>query len=533
MDTKEVIFPEFCKIGVRGFAGKYNLVTLGVFSIFGRCAIKPFLMSASLVLILLLFYFGLLILISYFTSRKADNETFFTANRTSPWYLVAFGMIGAQLSGVTFISIPGEVGNGGWVYLPVVLGNCIGYILIGIVLLPLFYKLNLISIYSWLGTRFGESARLTGSFFFMISQLVGASFRLFLVVGILQLAVFDAMGIPFAATVFITIALVWVYTFRGGIKTIVWTDALQTIFMLVSVILTIVVICRSLGFDFGAMVSAVRESHFSRVFDFDWRSGHNAVKQFLAGIAITVSLNGLDQNMMQKNLTCKSLRACQTNMFSFSGLFLGANILFLTLGALLYIFAETRGIMLPPKTDEVFAFLSLNYFGWIAGLFFLLGITAAAYSSVDSSLTALTTSFSIDFLKINPRDSGQKRKRILVHLSFSLLMCLVIVLFRELNDSSVVNALFKAIGYTYGPILALFAFGLTTRYQVKGNRLPWVCMASPVLAGLFDRYSEHLLWGYRCGFEILLWNALICFLGLLFIRKTAGNRKTDMVKNRK
>lgn len=475
-------------------------------------------MTTGLVLTVLLAYFGLLIIVSFFTGKKADNETFFTANRTSPWYLVAFGMIGASLSGVTFISIPGEVGSSHWIYLPVALGNCIGYVVIAVVLLPLFYKLNLVSIYSWLGSRFGENARLTGSFFFIISQLVGASFRLFLVVGVLQLAVFDSMGIPFAATVFITIGLVWVYTFRGGIKTIVWTDALQTIFMLISVVLTIVVICRSMGFDFGAMVSTVRESDLSRTFDFDWRSGHNAVKQFLAGIAITVSLNGLDQNMMQKNLTCRTLKACRTNMFSFSGLFLIANVLFLMLGALLYIYAAENGITLPEKTDDVFAYLSLNHFGLVAGLFFLLGITAAAYSSVDSSLTALTTSFSIDFLKIDPRDAGQKRRRILVHLSFSVLMCLVIILFRELNNSSVVNTLLKAVGYTYGPILALFTFGLVTRYQIKPRLLPVVCLLSPVISYIINCNSEQWLWGYRFGFEILLLNGLICFVGLGMIK---------------
>lgn len=481
-----------------------------------------FRMTTGLVLTVLLAYFGLLIIVSFFTGKKADNETFFTANRTSPWYLVAFGMIGASLSGVTFISIPGEVGSSHWTYLPVVLGNCIGYVVIAVVLLPLFYKLNLVSIYSWLGTRFGENARLTGSFFFIISQLVGASFRLFLVVGVLQLAVFDSMGIPFAATVFITIGLVWVYTFRGGIKTIVWTDALQTIFMLISVVLTIFVICRSLGFDFSAMVSTVRESDLSRTFEFDWRSGHNAVKQFLAGIAITVSLNGLDQNMMQKNLTCRTLKACRTNMFSFSGLFLIANVLFLMLGALLYIYAAEKGITLPEKTDDVFAYLSLNHFGLIAGLFFLLGITAAAYSSVDSSLTALTTSFSIDFLKIDPRDAGQKRRRILVHLSFSVLMCLVIILFREMNNSSVVNTLLKAVGYTYGPILALFTFGLVTRYQVKPRLLPVVCLLSPVISYIINCNSEQWLWGYRFGFEILLLNGLICFVGLGLIKKAKG-----------
>lgn len=476
------------------------------------------MMMTTLALIVLAGYFGLLVAVSFFTSRKADGETFFTGNRTSPWYLVAFGMIGASLSGVTFVSIPGEVGNSGWTYLPVVVGNCVGYAVIALVLLPLFYRLKLISIYSWLGNRFGESSRLTGSFFFIISQLIGASFRLFLVVGVLQLAVFDALGIPFAATVLITIGLVWVYTFRGGIKTIVWTDTLQTIFMLASVAVTIGIICQALDFDFGTLAATVKDSELSRVWDFDWRSGHNTIKQFVSGIAITIAINGLDQNIMQKNLTCRSVLACQTNMFSFSGMFLLSNILFLVLGVLLYTYAEAEGIALPEKTDDVFAYLSLHYFGMAAGIIFLLGITAAAYSSVDSSLTALTTSFCIDFLKLNPQAPEQKRKRILVHLTFSLLMCGVIILFRELNDGSVINTLFTAVGYTYGPILALFVFGLATRRQVKNRWVPIVCLVSPLLSYLIQSHSEEWLGGYRFGFEILLLNALICCIGLWCIR---------------
>lgn len=476
-------------------------------------------MPTAWILIILLSYFGVLIIISFFTSRKADNETFFTANRTSPWYLVAFGMIGTSLSGVTFISIPGEVGNSGWTYLPVVIGNCVGYVLIALILLPLFYKLRLISIYSWLGDRFGENARLTGSFFFILSQLIGASFRLFLVVGVLQLAFFDSIGIPFAVTVLIMIALVWIYTFRGGIKTIVWTDTLQTVFMLLSVGITIAVISQDLNLDFGGMAKTIGRSPLSRILEWDWRSEHYVFKQFLAGIAITVAINGLDQNIMQKNLTCKSLKDCRINMYSFSFLFFVSNVLFLVLGALLYIFAGEKGISLDMRTDEVFAYLSLHYFGWIAGIFFLLGITAAAYSSVDSSLTALTTSFSIDFLKLNPKDAGQKRKRIGVHLSFSLLMCMIIILFRELNNTSVVNAVLKAVGYTYGPILGLFAFGLLTRYQVKEKYLLWICLSSPLLSYLADLYSKQFLWGYRFGFEILLLNGLLCFIGLYLIRE--------------
>lgn len=476
-------------------------------------------MSVSLVLVVLLSYFLILILIGFVTTRKVNSESFFTANRNSPWYLVAFGMIGTSLSGVTFISIPGEVGHTHWTYLALVFGNCVGYIVIATVLLPLFYKLNLVSIYSWLGTRFGGRARLTGSFFFILSQLIGASFRLFLVVGVLQLAFFNAVGIPFAVTVFITIGFVWIYTVRGGIKTIVWTDTLQTVFMIISVILTIVIINRALNYDFSSAMAAIKESPFSRVFDFDWRSSQNTVKQFLAGIAITVSLNGLDQNMMQKNLTCRTLRDCKINMFSFSFLFLVTNLLFLILGALLYLYAGQNGITLPGKTDDLFPLLSLNYFGLTAALFFLLGITAAAYSSVDSSLTSLTTSFCIDFLKIDPKNPGAKSRRMLVHMAFSLLMFFVIILFREVNSSSVLSAVLKAVGYTYGPLLGLFAFGLSTKYQVREKYLPLVCLLSPVLSYMVNCYSEQLLFGYRFGFEILLFNGFLCYFGLFLIRE--------------
>ena len=478
-------------------------------------------MSTTLVLTVLLVYFLLLILVGFITTRKVTNESFFTGNRNSPWYLVAFGMIGTTLSGVTFISIPGEVGNTHWTYLTLVFGNCVGYIVIALVLLPLFYKQNLVSIYSWLGNRFGEKARLTGSFFFIVSQLVGASFRLFLVVGVLQLAFFDAIGVPFWLTVFITIVFVWIYTVRGGIKTIVWTDTLQTVFILISVGLTIVVVNKALDFNFSSAIAAIKESPLSRVFEFDWRSGQNTVKQFLAGVAITVCLNGLDQNMMQKNLTCRSLRDCKTNMFTFSFLFLVTNVLFLMLGALLYLYAEKEGIILPGKSDDVFPFLSLNYFGTAAGLFFLLGITAAAYSSVDSSLT---TSFCIDFFFLFPGNKSEKKKRIGVHIVFSLLMIFVVVLFRELNDSSVISSLFKAVGYTYGPLLGLFAFGLTTKYRVRENYLPFVCLLSPVLSYVVNCYSEQLLFGYKFGFEILLFNGLLCYLGLLLIRDKSSGR---------
>lgn len=482
------------------------------------------LMDPGIVLFIILAYFGVLIFIGYLTTRKGkgNSETFFTANRNSPWYLVAFGMIGTSLSGVTFISVPGEVGSTGWTYLTLVMGNCIGYIIIGLFLLPLFYKLNLVSIYTWLGNRFGEKARLTGSAFFILSQLIGASFRLFLVVGVLQLAFFDSVGIPFWVTVFITIAFVWIYTARGGIKTIVWTDTLQTVFMLASLVITIAVIMHALDFNFSTVIWEIRESPFSRTFDFDWRSGQNTIKQLFAGAAITIAINGLDQNIMQKNLTCRSVRDCKINMLSFSGLFLITNIIFLSLGALLYIYAGRNGITLPTKTDDVFPFLALNHFGTATGLFFLLGVIAAAYSSVDSSLTALTTSFCIDFLKVDPGDSRQKKRRIGVHLTFSLLMIFVVILFRELNNGSVVSAVFTAVGYTYGPILGLFTFGLLTKRKVRDRSIPWIAIASPILSYIINLYSEQLLGGYKFGFEILLLNGLFTFTGLLIFSQRKG-----------
>ena len=478
-------------------------------------------MSTSLVLTVLLAYFLLLILVGFVTTRKINSEMFFTANRNSPWYLVAFGMIGTTLSGVTFISIPGEVGNTHWTYLTLVFGNCVGYIVIALVLLPLFYRQNLVSIYSWLGTRFGEKARLTGSFFFIVSQLVGASFRLFLVVGVLQLAFFDAIGVPFWLTVFITIVFVWIYTVRGGIKTIVWTDTLQTVFILISVGLTIVVVNKALDFNFFSAIAAIKESPLSRVFDFDWRSGQNTVKQFLAGVAITVCLNGLDQNMMQKNLTCRSLRDCKTNMFSFSFLFLVTNVLFLMLGVLLYIFAGNQGIQVE-KSDELFPLIATgNYFPAIVGILFIIGLISSAYSAAGSALTALTTSFTVDILGTKGRTEEEIvkiRKR--VHIGMAVIMGITIFVFNLLNNTSVIDAVYILASYTYGPILGLFAFGIFMKQQVRDKYIPLVAILSPILCFILQKNSEVWFNGYQFSYELLIFNALFTFIGLcLLIRK--------------
>jgi Na+/proline symporter len=477
-------------------------------------------MTPLLVFSIILGYFLLLMAISHFTSQKADNATFFTANKESPWYLVAFGMVGATLSGVTFISVPGEVGNSGWTYLQFVMGNMVGYAIIALVLIPLFYRLRLVSIYQYLQDRFGQNSYLTGSGFFLISQTIGASFRLFLAALVLQIAFFDAFGIPFYITVFVTITLIWLYTFRGGIKTIVWTDTLQTTFLLLAVLISIYMITDQMDLVLNQVVDVVANSDMSTVFDWNWRSDRNFFKNFLAGIFITIAMNGLDQNVMQKNLTIEKTSDAQKNIFWFSLTFFFSTVLFLALGVLLYKFAMDQGIAIPESTDDLYPMLALNHFGVVAGIVFLLGIIAAAFSSADSALTALTTSFCVDILDIPKRkQESQKRTRLLVHIGFTLLMFCVIVAFNEVNDSSVVNSVFKVAGFTYGPLLGLFAFGLLSKVKVKDKFVPLVCIASPLLSVLLDINSTVWFNGYKFGFEILLVNAAITCLGLFLLRR--------------
>lgn len=460
----------------------------------------------------------MLMVISFITSKGADNLTFFTANRQSPWFLVAFGMVGATLSGVTFISVPGEVGNTQWTYLQFVMGNMVGYGVIALVLIPLFYKLKLISIYEYLLNRIGKKAYITGASFFLISQTIGASFRLFLAAVVLQIAFFDAFGIPFYATVLITIALIWLYTFKGGIKTIVWTDTLQTSFLLLAVIISIIVISSHLNLQATEMVSMVTSSSLSDIFDWDWRSDRNFFKTFLAGIFITIAMNGLDQNVMQKNLTCKNEKEAKKNIFWFSITFFIATIFFLALGVLLYQYAALNDIAIPERSDELYPLLALTHFGTITGIVFLLGIVAAAFSSADSALTALTTSFCVDILNLPTRKAEtQQSTRRVVHIGFSILMFIVIVLFNQINDSSVVSAVFKVAGFTYGPLLGLFAFGLSNQLPVKDRWVPIVCILSPVLSYIVDVNSTNWLGGYKFGFEILLVNATFTYLGLLLL----------------
>lgn len=488
-------------------------------------------MNPYLVLSLLLGYFFMLVVISWLTSRNADTLTFFTANRKSPWFLVAFGMVGATLSGVTFISVPGEVTNTAFSYLQFVFGNIVGYWLVAGILLPLYYRLNLVSIYSFLDQRFGKSSYKTGSFFFLISKLIGAAFRLYLVAGVLQIAFFDAFNIPFSVTVVVTIFLIWIYTFRGGIKTIVWTDTLQTVFLLSAVIFTISAISQSLGLNIISLTERISSEPSSKIFFWDWRSENNFFKQFFAGMFITIVMVGMDQDMMQKNLTCKNKQEAQKNMIVFSLSFLGAVFLFLCLGVLLILFARETGIAIPRNSDEFYPLIALNHLSLPVGIAFLLGITAAAYSSADSALTAMTTSFSMDFLNINQYEEV-KRKIIKrnIHLFFSVLLILVILGFRAISNESVVVAVFTVAGYTYGPILGLFVFGMYTKKAVTDKWVPLVAIAAPVLSFIISKYSEVLLWGYKFGFEILILNGLLTMAGLLIISLKNQNRQN--IKNK-
>ena len=477
-------------------------------------------MSPYLVLGILLGYFLVLIAVSWFTSKKANTDTFFTGNHKSPWYVVAFGMVGATLSGVTFISVPGEVGNSAFSYFQFVLGNLVGYWIIAGVLLPMYYKMNLVSIYTFLQKRFGEKSYKTGSFFFLISKLIGAAFRLFLVAGVLQIAFFDAFNIPFSLTVIVTIGLIWVYTFRGGIKTIVWKDTLQTLFLLSAVIFTIVAITKQMEWSFSDFVNDVWSDKNSQIFFWDWRNQSNFFKQFISGMFTTIVIVGMDQDMMQKNLSCRNKKEAQKNMIVFSFTFLVTVFLFLCLGVLLYNFASKMGISLPEKSDDLYPLLALQYLGLPVGIAFLLGITAAAYSSADSALTAMTTSFSVDFLKIEKYDE-QKKQRIKKwsHLLFSVLLVFVILLFDGINNESVVMAVFRAASYTYGPILGLFVFGMYSKRKIKDKWVPAIGISSPIICYFISAYSEFLFNGYKFGFELLILNGLITMTGLYSISR--------------
>ncbi|MEM9821137.1 MAG: sodium:solute symporter [Bacteroidota bacterium] len=474
-------------------------------------------------------YFLVLMLVSYFTGKDADDADFFLAKRQSPWYLVAFGMIGATLSGVTFISVPGWVGASQFSYMQMVFGYLLGYFIIATVLMPMYYRLQLTSIYTYLGQRFGPLSYKTGAGFFLLSRTIGASFRLYLVAIVLQEFVMQSFGIPFWLTVLMTIILIWVYTFRGGIRTIVWTDTLQTFCMLSAMILTVVVIAQKLHLSAGELWETVSRSEYSQVFFFEggWSDPKNFFKQFLAGASIAIVMTGLDQDMMQKNLSCRSIGDAQKNMFWFSIVLVFAKFLFLALGALLFIYAGEVGIEMPtkmvngvvsPDTDLLYPTIALGSLGPAIGIVFLLGLIAAAYSSADSALTALTTSFCVDFLGFEEEGKEySQRTRVYVHIGFSVLLFLVILAFWMVNDKAVIAQIFTVASYTYGPLLGLYAFGFFTKRPILDKYAPIVCIAAPIITFVLNKYSELLFFGYKFGFELLILNGLLTFIGLVFI----------------
>lgn len=480
-------------------------------------------MTPNIILICFVVYTAILFVVTWITARRADSEGFYIGNRSSPWYVVAYGMIGASLSGVTFMSVPGWVGETQFTYLMVVLGYLFGYAVIATILLPLYYKLNLTSIYTYLEKRFGFWSYKTGSFFFIISRVIGASFRMFLVVNVLQVFMFDAWNVPFGVTVLIFIILIILYTFKGGVKTIIWTDTLQTTFMLLAVGLTIYFISKELHFSANEMFSQVFNSEYSKVIETDWHSPRHYLKQFFSGMFITIVMTGLDQEMMQKNLSCKNIKSAQKNMFTFSFILVIVNFMFLILGALLYIYANAKSITLPLRSDDLFPHIAFEHLGVVAGIVFFIGLISAAYPSADGALTSLTSSFTIDILGLSKRDDlNEKEKRKIrygVHFAFATVILIVIVVFRAINNQAVIDKLFTIAGYTYGPLLGLYAFGLFTKFNLKDKYVPVVAVICPIISILLDEFSEQLLWGYNFGFEILLVNGFLTFMGLLMIRK--------------
>jgi len=471
------------------------------------------------IILLIVAYFSVLLFISYITGKSANNKTFFKADNSSPWYLVAFGMIGASLSGVTFISVPGWVESQSMSYMQMVLGYIVGYAVIGLVLLPLYYKLNLTSIYTYLQGRFGEYSYKTGASFFLLSRTIGAAFRLFLVANVLQLLLFDAYGIPFWVTVSITILLIWLYTFKGGIKTIVWTDTLQTLFMLIAVGVCIYTISDEM--EISNIFTYVADSDLSKTFFFDdVKTGDYFWKRFLAGAFVAIVMTGLDQDMMQKNLTCRNLKDAQKNMFWFTIVLVIVNFFFLALGVLLTDYAHKNGI--DAHKDQLFPIIATKgTLGLTTAIFFLLGLIAAAYSSADSALTSLTTSFSIDILEIdkkkNQKDQEKTRKKI--HILFSFILIATILVFKYfIADESVIAKIFTFANYTYGPLLGLYAFGLFTKLKVKDKAVPFICIASPFITFLVNYLCLHFL-NFDFGFALLILNGWITFMGLLIFKQ--------------
>lgn len=487
-------------------------------------------MNPLLVFSIIALYFLVLLLISYITSKGNTNDSFYTGDRKSPWPLVAYGMVGAALSGVTFVSIPGMVGNNFFYYFQFVIGNVLGYTFIVFVLIPIYYKLKLVSIYTYLSSRFGNYSYKTGSLFFLISQSFGAALRLLLAAKILQYALFDSYNIPFPITVIIMLVLVWLYTNKSGIKTIVWTDTLQTTFLILAAIVAIVVVKNSLGLSFSGTIRSITEHQYFKVFNWDFNSGNYFFKQLISGILIAIAMMGLDQNIMQKTLTCKNKKDAQKNALVFSFILAITQFLFLGLGVMLYMYAENNGITLEKEngvfinTDTLFPILSLNNFGLFASITFILGITAAAFSSVDSALTALTTSFTYDFLDVEHKTGKEKTKiKNKVLFGFSALLFIIIMLFAN-SKGDVISTIFKVAGYTYGPLLGLYLLGIFTKAKVFDKSVPVICIIAPI-ATYYLNYYLITNYSFDLGFMNIFVNALLTIICLVITQKLILNEK--------
>ncbi|MEO8732947.1 MAG: sodium:solute symporter [Flavobacteriales bacterium] len=482
-------------------------------------------MSPYLLLAIVFGYFLILMGIAWYTSRGAGEHSFYSGDRKSLWYVVAFGMIGTSLSGVTFISVPGYVDAKAWTYFQLVFGFAIGYWIVAGVLLPLYYRTHVTSIYGYLRDRFGLDSYRTGASFFILSRLAGATIRIFVVLNVIQLFVLDAMGVPFELTAFIVMVMIVLYTLKGGVKTIVWTDTLQTLFMLAALIGTIVYITHTVGM--GDWLPALKANGSMRILDLDWRSDSFFLKQILAGIFITIAMTGLDQEMMQKNLSVSTVEGSKKNMRVFSVVLLGANLLFLLLGSLLFLYMHRQGITVPGHSDDVFPTLALQHFPPWLGLIFIIGLISALFPSADGALTALTASTCLDLIGIRDRgwnDAKQKRIRQRVHMGMAALFLLFILYFHWLATPTVIKTLFDIAGFTYGPLLGLFAFGIFSKRSPRERWVPLICIAAPIITYFLRMYSQQLFFGYKMGFEVLLVVAGITMLGLALLSKGRPKR---------
>lgn len=493
--------------------------------------IKSLTLHLFMIILYTLFaYFLVLLLISHVTGRRADNSTFFSGNRRSPWYMVAFGMVGASISGITFVSVPGMVLTSDMTYIQTCIGFIFGYFAVAFVLLPVYYRLRLTTIYTYLDHRLGRQAYRTGAAFFLLSKMTGSAVRFYVVCVILQRFVLDALGVPFVVTVVAMVGLIWLYTRRGGIKTLVWTDTFQTLCMFAALILIIYNVARHLGMSMGEAVDMVAADSHSRMFVFDdWMTKQNFWKQFLSGIFIVIVMTGLDQDMMQKNLTCKTLREAQKDMCTYGFAFVPANLLFLSLGVLLVALASKDGVALPAAGDELLPmFAATGRMGMAVVVMFTVGVVASSFSSADSALTALTTSYCVD-LRSRPGDEKLRKK---VHFGMSVAFVVFILLFHSLNSTSVIDAIYVLCSYTYGPLLGLFAYGLLTRRGVSGRMVPWIAVASPVVCFAVDSLSKTMF-GYTFGYELLMLNGLLTFAGLWITgRKEADVESMNVEKAR-